>query len=81
MCSVTGVIDAQQCSCWWHHRCAAALHASGIIKAQRQSSDVVAPIVLRVSMKYRGMCPLFVYYQVSVLFNKWNISDKAVTIV
>ncbi len=64
---VTGVVDA--------------LRASGIIKVRRQSSGVVAPTVLQVSMEYRGMCPLFVYYRVSVLFNKWNVSDRAVMIV
>ena len=28
-----------------------------------------------------GQVPLFVYYRVAVLFNKWYVSDKAVAIV
>ncbi len=28
-----------------------------------------------------GQVPLFVYYRVAVLFNKWYVSDRAVTIV
>ncbi len=64
------------------------LCVSGGIRTWRRSSGhsgdhrgAEAPLVLQISMKYRGMCPLFVYYRVAVLFSKWYVSDRAVTIV
>ncbi len=54
----------------WHHRCAAAF-----VGAQGGATSTAGFKVKP------GQVPLFVYYRVSVLFNKWNISDRAVTIV
>ncbi len=64
-----GVIVAQWHLCWQHHRGAAVIIGrSGAIS----SADFNG---------ISGHVPLFVYYRVAVLFNKWYVSYRAVAII
>ena len=86
------VVDAPRRGCWRRYRCTAVVvlaassdgdgvGAGDVIDAWRHEVGLFGAIVSEGFNIKPGQKPLFVYCQVAVLFNKWYVSDEAVTIV
>ena len=86
------VVDVPWHGCWRHYRCTAVVvlavssdgngvGASDVIDARQHEVGLFDAIVSEGFNTKPGQEPLFVYCQVVVLFNKWYVSDGAVTIV